>query len=427
MGASQELVLIAERAVAGGLTLGRHDGKVVLVSGAIPGERVRVSVERDAKQVIFARVVDVIEASPHRRQPSCDPSCGGLSYAHVNYEHQLTLKAAVVADAFQRLGKIALPAPVDVVPSPERGYRMRARLHVRRRAVGFFREGTHDLCDAGPSAQVTEAALVAVRALVDVWADGADACDALTVSENVAGTARVVHADLLPQAMASALAIAALRSGITGVTATGSRGSVTLAGTPHVHDGARDLCPDDVRVADEVAWRRSGPSFFQGNRFLTGRLVSQVLDAAEGGRVVDLYAGVGLFSVALASCGATVVAVESDTSAVADLEANREPWRDRLDVLDVPVEIALRRIRPGVADLVVVDPPRTGLSPEALDGVIRLSAPRVVYVSCDPPTLARDARALLAAGYGLTGIRAFDMFPNTAHIEAVCVFERSTD
>jgi 23S rRNA (uracil1939-C5)-methyltransferase len=147
-----------------------------------------------------------------------------------------------------------------------------------------------------------------------------------------------------------------------------------------------------------------------------------VLDAAQGDRVVDLYAGVGLFSVALAARGAEVMAVEGDPGAAEDLATNAAPWGSRLRVVRAEVEEAVIRppaLRPGT---VVLDPPRTGLSAGALQGMAAWRVPALVYVSCDPPTLARDAARLAASGYRLASLEAFDLFPNTPHVEALAVF-----
>jgi tRNA/tmRNA/rRNA uracil-C5-methylase (TrmA/RlmC/RlmD family) len=174
-----------------------------------------------------------------------------------------------------------------------------------------------------------------------------------------------------------------------------------------------------------TSWRRRVTSFFQGNRYLTGTLVQAVLDAVgEASDVIDLYAGGGLFSVALAAQGRRVTAIESDPSSSRDLAENAAPFHERLRPVAATVEAGLSRPLDVRAGVVVLDPPRTGASPEAVQALLALGAPRVVYVSCDPATLARDAAKIVAAGYGLESVTAFDMFPNTPHIEAVAVFSR---
>ena len=386
-----------ERPVAGGRMLARHEGQVVFVSGAIPGERVRVRVERRVKNTLFGTTVEVLEASPDRRDPICDAACGGLSFAHVQYARQLALKGAIVADAFQRIARITLPEPA-VSPSPETGYRLRARLHVRNGRAGFFREGTHDWCDAGPTGQLLPESLQeatdAVRAL------GADAvlCEAVVVSENIAANERALLLEPVPD----------------------GRLPARVDARAEVSDTAASLFGADPPIDPGVTWTRHVRSFFQGNRFLTGNLVRHVMAESPGDRCLDLYAGVGLFAVALAARGSRVVAVEGDESSARDLAVNAEPWGERLRTIRAPVEEASAGGGlGGVPDVVVVDPPRTGLSPRALQRVVDSRAPRIVYVSCDPPTLARDAAALVKHGFVVESAQAFDLFPNTPHVEVV--------
>jgi 23S rRNA (uracil1939-C5)-methyltransferase len=185
-----------------------------------------------------------------------------------------------------------------------------------------------------------------------------------------------------------------------------------LWGRPHVSD-----------VVSGITLSRHARSFFQGNRYLLQTLVDHVIGLIDRGTVLDLYAGVGLFSVTAAAAGlGTVTAVEGDRFSARDLERNAagHPVVVRTDA----VERFLSRAGAGVAT-VVVDPPRTGMSREAVAGVVALRAARIVYVSCDVATLARDARVMVDAGYRLTDIRAFDLFPNTAHVETVVAFRRA--
>jgi tRNA/tmRNA/rRNA uracil-C5-methylase (TrmA/RlmC/RlmD family) len=176
-------------------------------------------------------------------------------------------------------------------------------------------------------------------------------------------------------------------------------------------------------VGSLAAWTRRPTSFFPGNRYLTGALVRRVVELSDGMRFADLYAGVGLFTVALAARGGKVWAVEGDRSAADDLEVNIGPWRSQVRVARAPVEQALAERPPDPPDVLIVDPPRTGLSKMALDEAAAWAAGRIVYVSCDPPTLARDARRLTDAGYAIRSVDAFDLFPNTPHVEVVTVFD----
>jgi 23S rRNA (uracil1939-C5)-methyltransferase len=422
------LEVVAERAVAGGRMLARHEGRVVLVAGAIPGERVRARVERISKHTIWARVGgsgDVIEASPDRRETATDPACGGSVYAHISYERQLLLKGEIVADACRRIGRVTLDSPPSVIASAATGYRMRSRLHVRHGRVGFFREGTHALCDAAATGQVLPEAAAAASRVVEVLGKSAERCEALIVSENAAATERVIHVEArererLDDAFDALAAIDLQDVRLTGITAIDSDDLLELAGDALVGDTSATLAPYAAALPD-VSWARRPTSFFQGNRYLTGTLLERVLHLAEGERCVDLYAGVGLFSVPLAASGRRVVAVESDSSSFEDLDLNTAPWRESLDTVRTTVEEWLAAAT-DAGDVCVVDPPRTGMSDAAIAGLVRLTPPRLVYVSCDAPTLARDAAKLVSAGYRLAAIEGFDLFPNTGHVETVAVF-----
>ncbi|HVL65945.1 MAG TPA: TRAM domain-containing protein [Vicinamibacterales bacterium] len=422
--AGQEIELVVEKPASGGRMIARYEGEVLLVAGAIPGERVVARVTRAEKRVAFADTLRVLEPSADRREPGVDPACGGCLYAHIAYDRQVRLKAEVIGDAFTRIGRIPLAFPVEVQGSAERGYRMRARFHVRGRRVGFYREGTHGLCDPAPTGQVLDASIDAVEAAVASLAAQGVGVTSVELAENVAADQRAVHLDLehgaAPRTDALERAIAA--GGLTGCTARARDTSVHAAGDPIVSD------PLDVLTGGRATggWLRRHPeSFFQANRYLIASLVGGVMEAIPGGTVLDLYAGVGLFSVALAAAGAgDVHAVEGDPVSSRDLLRNAAPYHDRLRVVRSSVEAYASRGGRTPPDTIVVDPPRTGMSKEAAEAVARLGAGRVVYVSCDAPTMARDARRLLDAGYRLVSLRGFDLFPNTPHVETLGVFER---
>lgn len=412
----QRLTLTIERPAAGGRMIARHDGAIVLVSGAIPGEVVEAEVEKVQRGTAWAITREVRQASPDRLADVPDGACGGSVLAHVRYERQRALKAAILEDALRRLGRITLETPPDVVASPVDGYRMRSRLHVRNGRIGFFREGTHSLCDAASTRQLTAATIEVVRAIERALAQlPSETVADLEVAENVDASQRALHLELVKGADPSRLATLTRVDGVTGVSCSPpeSRRTMELWGSSVVTD-----------IVGGVTLGRHARSFFQGNRFLLVPLVEHALSQVGEGPVLDLYAGVGLFSVTAAAAGhGPVTAVEGDPFGAADLKRNAVQQAD-VDVRVAAVEdyLAHSPARPGT---VVVDPSRTGLSKVALAGVIALRAPRLVYVSCDVATLARDARALVDAGYLVTHVRAFDMFPNTAHVETVIAFSRS--
>ena len=249
----------------------------------------------------------------------------------------------------------------------------------------------------------------------------------MVLAENVSATERVLHLEPKEGARLDDLVgRLPLPPHLTGITDRASRShhSHRRCG-PSVTDTAPQIFGEAPPVASlDGLVTSSASSFFQGNRYLLGLLMGRVLELASGDRFVDLYAGVGLFAVALAARGAAGVAVEGDRSSGADLDTNAAPWRDRLAVVHAPVEIFAARAIDPVPDVVVLDPPRTGVSPDALGGLLRWQARRLVYVSCDPPTLARDAKRIVASGYTLTALDAFDLFPNTPHVETIACFDR---
>jgi tRNA/tmRNA/rRNA uracil-C5-methylase (TrmA/RlmC/RlmD family) len=240
---------------------------------------------------------------------------------------------------------------------------------------------------------------------------GSGAIRGIELSENVDATGRVVHFDAVQPLDRRTLEAATSVGGLT----------------------PGPFVSDEIAIGDRTfALRRHVRSFFQGNRFLLRDLVAHVAGlVASSGTVADLYAGVGLFAIAAATRGASVVAVEGDRFAAEDLQANAQSAGGSVVVHRGDVEAIVQGWRAGAAsapsrfDGVIVDPPRTGMSKEAVDAVMQLGSARLVYVSCDVATLARDARRIVDAGYAIARVDAFDLFPNTPHVETVVVFERS--
>ncbi len=418
--AGDTLSLAVEKPAAGGAMIARHEGRIVLVTGAIPGERVRARITRVAKGLAHATTVDVLEPSADRREPPGDPLCGGCLYAHVAYTRQLEIKSLVIADAFARIARLPLPAPVAVAPSPEAGYRMRARLHMRGGQLGLFREGTHDICDAAQTRQLLPETLdVLTRLAAALRSLGPDASYEIEVSENLDASHRAVHIDGGVPLGARTLDLLAGTDGLTGLaSSTDSRGDVYVT----------DVLALEGRVP--VSLRRHVLAFFQGNRFLLRDLVAHVVShVAPGSDVVDLYAGAGLFALTAAIVrDARVTAVEGDRVSADDLRANCTAVSPNATPVHEAVETFVARDRAGLRapDIAIVDPPRTGMSREAIDGTLRLHAKHLVYVSCDVATLARDARRVVDAGYAIDQVHAFDLFPNTPHVETVVVFRQQT-
>ena len=439
-----EITLEIEKPAVGGRMLARHEGQVVLVIGAIPGERVRARVERAGRNLLHAQTIEVLRPSPERRDAGPDWQCGGNVFAHIAYQRQCQLKADIIVDALGRIAHVAPPAHPEVLGSPERGYRMRARLHARGGRLGFFREGTHQLCDAASTGQLLPATgewIAAVERIVT--RERLAGLEAIDIAENISGDQRACHVDVQAGSDAAPFAAVVEAGPLTGLTVGRSdRGRVELlVGQPSVSD-VLHVRPDDPTTA--LRLRRDARAFFQANRYLLEPLARRVAGLIPAGPVVDLYAGVGLFGLSLAAIGQDdVTLVEGDPVSGASLEENAAPFGPRVRVVRDSVESFLaaapRRPRPAYAGQVlrqaqsqaadpaatfIVDPPRTGMSKAALGGIIRARPARVVYVSCDIATFARDTRTLLDAGYVLETLTGIDLFPNTAHVETIAAFAR---
>ena len=331
----QRIDLAIEKPAAGGRMIARSDGQVILVSGAVPGERVIARVERTERRLAFASVVDVSEPSIDRRAGFADPACGGCVYSHIAYSRQLTLKSEIVRDAFLRLGRITVDEPIDVAPSPERDYRMRSRFHVDGARFGFYREGTHTLCDAAATGQVSESALRAVASVVERLSDAGARASSIELTESVDAGQRAVSVTLDGNRAAAetALARVATSDGLTGCAVRTADGARVESGDPHVVDSFDVLTGGRVTHGE---LRRHAESFFQANRFLVPDLVTAVLDSVTAGPVLDLYAGVGLFSIALARAGVReITAVEGDRMSGIDLQHNARSAANATDAVGV--------------------------------------------------------------------------------------------
>ncbi len=433
------LTATVEKAVAGGEMLARHEGQVVLVTGAIPGERVRVRIRRVAARTVHALTEEVLVAAADRRPAGPDAAgCAGQVYGHIAYARQLALKAEVVRDAWTRVARLPWPddATWATVESPEHGFRMRARLHGDGQRIGFLRDGTHELCAASAGGQLLGETVLWLDGLASRGAAAGLGITSVELTESVAGTTRACHLRGRREPSPAWMEAAGAGSTALSWSPAGTRPADTRRGRRSSRPEPDDRGPAGASLVDVVHPRPGGPplslrrharGFFQGNRFLLDPLLQHVVHAAGEGPVLDLYAGVGLFGLSCAAAGAgAVVAVEGDAIGGADLAENARSLGPGVQVVREPVEQYLgRRAAARFApSTVVLDPPRTGMGPAVAARTAGLGARRIIFVSCDPATFARDGRALLDGGYALTGVTLFDLFPNTAHVEAVAFFDR---
>lgn len=367
--------LTIEKLVHGGEGLARLPAdasgrrEAVFIPFTLPGERVRVEMEPRRRGRVTARLLEVLEPSPERIAPGCEyfGRCGGCQLQHTGAEHQLALKRGVLLETLQRTGGIAWDGPVALHAAEPWGYRNRIRVQaIPGVGVGYY----------------------------------------------MANQRRVLPITHCP------IASSALNRGLGQLAAEGRmrREEIELA----VDNQDRGL-EEDAPLEFEVGrWRfRVSPgAFFQVNRFLAEELVAAVTGDTGGTAAVDLFSGVGLFALPLAENFTRVEAVEADAVAARDLRHNLRAAPAAEAIADGALDY-LRQRPPGAVELVVADPPRAGLGPELTAELLTLAPRRLHLVSCDPATLGRDLRALTAGGYRIGELHLFDLFPQTAHIEAV--------
>jgi 23S rRNA (uracil1939-C5)-methyltransferase len=385
-----EVELRAERVTAGGDALAREpSGRVVFLTGALPGERVRARITEERRDYARAEVTTLLEAAEGRRSPPCPyvaAGCGGCSWQHVDPVLQRSLKREIVVEALTRTGGLTDPEVVDGPPLAPWGFRTTLRLAVRDGRPGFRARRSHDVVDV-------DACLVAHPLLADVVAEGRfPGASEVTLRCGVATGERTALID-----PASAAPTAVLPA------------DVALGPRAAVHD---DVAGVRLRV--------SARSFFQtrvdGAEALVEAVRGAACEALRAGRVIDAYGGVGLFAAALAPPG-EVVLVEQSRSSCADARHN-------LPSATV-VQRRVEQWRPVRAGLVVADPSRAGLGRRAAEVLAATRADRIVLVSCDPVALARDARLLVDRGFRYVRSEVLDLFPHTPHVEVVTRFDRT--
>lgn len=411
----QMVELTAERLGFGGFAVARHDGMAVFVPFAAPGDRLLAEVTEVQKTFARARLVELLAPGAHRVPARCAHfgECGGCQFQHVDYATQVAAKAEFVRDALVRTGGLPWERPVVVHHGEPWGYRVRTQLKVHATS-GQRDDGTHG--------RLRRRERRAQRAAL---AGQAEATSATTpvLGFHRAFTHSVVDVQQCP-VLAPALeqgladvrrALAVLPRAQWPYQIDGACGAGGASWSPDLPGLRKDL------VEHEVAGFRyliEPESFFQGNRHLVDRLVAGALGDQRGALAYDLYAGVGLFTLPLSRRFARVVAVEDERRAATLGRVNvKQNGCDNVTYLRATTEQFLRS-SPEPPDLVLMDPPRLGAAP-AIPLLLALRPRNLVYVSCDPQTLARDLRRLVDGGYTLQQVEGYDMFPQTFHVEAV--------
>ncbi len=385
-----------EKLVYGGEGLARLDGRVALIPFVLPGETVRAEAERESANLLRARLVEVLQASPERVPGPCPyfRRCGGCHYQHAPYPYQLAAKTEILRDQLRRIGHIEAPAEIAVVSGEPWNYRNRSQFHIRGAELGYLEMRSHDLCPI-------------------------ERCPISSPRLNeILGTLREMLRDRRWPRFVRALGVFTDERQV--------QLSVLETGQPLARrffewcaERIGGLVSGELEYASGgFTFRVSRHAFFQVNRFLAEQLVDAALEGAQGVHALDLYAGVGLFALPLARRFGRVTAVEAGGPAARDLAFNAERaglvietvQRDVADYLE-----ALER----APDFALLDPPRAGMGKHVVRRLGELRPQRLAIVSCDPSTLARDLAGLLAAGYGIERLALVDLFPQTFHMETV--------
>ena len=372
-----------ERILPGGIGLAHANGKTLFVSLAAPGDRVRVRVEREQGNVLFAVIEEILAPSPLRVEPPCPyfGRCGGCDFQQLSYEAQLAAKAEIIRDCLHRIARLENVPEIVVTPSPNQWrYRMRATWQIDQdlHTIGYYERGSRRVCDV---------------------------VDCAVLQPELQGQLEAVRAtssDHFPP-------------GLKHLDVVAGDNSVSFA-PAFAEFETREL---SLTVRDEV-YRYNAEAFFQINPSLLGPLIEFALSNASGGSALDLYSGVGLFTLPLARHFDNVLAVEANPMATRFARRNlQDAGLSNARVITATVTDWFRSAPSTSADFILLDPPRAGAESAVIKGILDLHPSAISYVSCDPATLARDLKKLIAGGYVIKAMLGFDLFPQTHHVETV--------
>lgn len=374
-----------ERILPGGYGLAHAEGKTIFVSLAAPGDRVKVRVDRQQGNVLFASIEEILVPSTDRVEPPCPyfGRCGGCDFQQLTYEKQLAAKAEIIRDCLQRIARMESVPEIFVTPSPrDWRYRMRAMWQIdeEQRTIGYYERGSRRVCDVADCA-------VLVPELQQTL-------------ERVRGTE---WHEFPP--------------GVKHLDVVAGENGVSLA-PPFAEF---ETVESSLAIGDE-RYSYNAEAFFQVNTGLLPPLLEFALRDVSGEVAIDLYCGVGLFTLPLARRFKQVIGVESNPNATRFARRNLQQARlENARVINAGVAdwIKSSAARSTGVDFVLLDPPRAGAESVVIKQLIDFRAPRICYVSCDPATLARDLRKLIVGGYVIESLAAFDLFPQTHHVETV--------
>ncbi len=444
---NQEHTVTIEGYGEGGMGVARIDGRVVFVHGALRGEKCRVLILKTLKSVAFAKVLEVLGPSSERLESDCPyfPRCGGCTYRHIRYEEELRLKKQRVQDNLSRIGGSDVTVEEILGAQDTLRYRNKAQYPVSKDgAVGFYRARTHEVIECEHCLLVRPEADAAAEALREYMQScrvagydektGRGLVRHLYVRSNAAGESLVcvlVNGDKLPKEDRLVTLLREACPKCTGIVL----GTNTKKGNVILGDRYRTLWGSD-RLEDThcgKTFRLSVPSFYQVNRAQAERLYAKAIEFADltgQETVLDLYCGAGTITLALSDHAKKVLGAEIVPEAIDDARENaaRNGVKNAEffcgDASDVAKKLARENLRP---DVITVDPPRKGLAADVVDSIAEMQPGRVVYVSCDSATMARDVKRLADLGYTAQRACAVDMFPRADHVETVVLLSRETN
>ena len=376
--------------------LAHSDGRTIFVPLSAPGDRLRVKIDRVKGNVAFASLQEIVEPSTVRIEPPCPyfGRCGGCDFQQMNYAAQLNAKVEIIRDCLRRIGGIEKVPEFQITPAPnEWHYRARAQWQydAAQQRLGYFESGSRRVCD------VSECAVLVPE-----------------LQSTLSSLRQEMEQDGLPDDARDFRAVV----GDEDVSIS------PPVSPPVTESNDRKERRDITRTIAGESYHLNATSFFQTNADLLPEFIEAALQSAEGENALELYCGVGLLTIPLARHFKHVVGVESDSSAAKFAQSNlRRAGLSNTKIAneDVGNWLAWNEENSTVAslDFLLLDPPRTGAESQVIGGILRIRPKRISYVSCDPATLARDLKKLIAGGYLLRSIVAFDMFPQTHHVETV--------
>jgi 23S rRNA (uracil1939-C5)-methyltransferase len=422
------LELTLDGIAQGGEGVGRWQERVVFARGGLPGERVQVRLRERHDAYARGDVIELLESSPDRIEPRL-PGADHMPWQHIAYPAQLRFKRQILADQLAKIGGLTDPPVAETLAAPRPwGYRNSARFHCVGGRIGYYAADSHDLqeIDADPLLlPVLNDALAALRGVVRAGAPMP--AEVLLRASEAYG---YVLAALLHPDRGEGHGGAAESNGDLSQLAARWRmrcpalAGVTLPSQPPATLGADHL----IEELGGIAFHLRPTTFFQINSAAAEALLGLARDGLElrgGERLLDLYCGAGAFALPLAATVAEVLGIEEYAGAIEDGRTTM----DENGIVNVRFEIG--RVEQALGQLdssfeaAVLDPPRRGCHPQAIDQLLRIAPARIVYISCQPATLARDLKLLTAGGYRLVSVQPVDLFPQTAHIESVCVLVRA--